>query len=129
MKPAFEILVPVWNARIHVFIGNMEETEKWFNDTYDDDVSLRGPNASYLVYRNKETGLQNNYLWLKDAAYNWKPPERIGVLCHECVHLANSILHNKGVVLDGRNDEAEAYLAGFIMENLIKHLTVKRTRK
>lgn len=45
---------------------------------------------------------------------------RHSVIAHECVHLANLIFNYVGVKLDSHNDEAQAYLTGYIFETIEK---------
>lgn len=45
-------------------------------------------------------------------------------LVHECVHASHSVLDSIQVVPDFRNDEAEAYLTGWIFDNCVKHIKI-----
>lgn len=49
-------------------------------------------------------------------------------LVHECLHITNFILKDKGVIIDTDNDEAQAYLLGYIVERIEK-LKKKSTDK
>ena len=42
----------------------------------------------------------------------------ISVLAHECLHITNYILKDKGVGVSTKNDEAQTYLLGYIMGSI-----------
>jgi len=44
----------------------------------------------------------------------------ISTLAHECLHITNMILHSKGVLPSFENDEAQAYLLGWIMKKCLE---------
>lgn len=43
-----------------------------------------------------------------------------GVVAHESLHASHSILENAGIVADFHNDEADAYLTGWITDKVYK---------
>lgn len=46
--------------------------------------------------------------------------KNLHVLMHECIHAANYVLHDRGVVTTTDNDEALAYLAEFVFKSCMK---------
>jgi len=44
------------------------------------------------------------------------------IIAHEVVHIVNAIFLNCGIELDRRNDEPQAYLTGWITNEIDKHL-------
>lgn len=40
-------------------------------------------------------------------------------LAHECLHIANMILHARGITIDTENDEVQAYLLGWLMKKCL----------
>lgn len=41
-----------------------------------------------------------------------------GQIAHECVHIANWVCERCGILLEYRNDEAFAYLVGFLFDSI-----------
>jgi hypothetical protein len=48
----------------------------------------------------------------------FKSKKHISTLAHECLHVTNMILERAGVRVDLDNDEAQAYLLGWLMKKL-----------
>ena len=42
----------------------------------------------------------------------------LGLIAHEAVHLVNLIFTDTGVILDPRNDEAQAYLTAWVFDTI-----------
>lgn len=47
-------------------------------------------------------------------------------VAHEVVHIVNSILKDKGIQLDYDNDEAQAYLTGWIIHQCYKYFKINQ---
>lgn len=47
------------------------------------------------------------------------------IIAHETVHIVNEIFLSTGMQLDKVNDEAQAYLTGFIVEQIHKTVKIK----
>lgn len=47
------------------------------------------------------------------------------VIAHESVHLTNKIFNNVGQELDSYNDEAQAYLTGWLFDKIYKFINKK----
>ena len=47
------------------------------------------------------------------------------IIAHEVVHIVNAIFLNCGIELDRHNDEPQAYLTGWIINEIDKHLKTK----
>jgi hypothetical protein len=43
-------------------------------------------------------------------------------LAHECLHTANNVLQDRGVHADWENDEAQAYLCGYLVRECLNQL-------
>lgn len=54
------------------------------------------------------------------VAFNGYPSNK--VIAHEVVHLVNRIFLDRGVRLDPVNDEPQAYLTGYLVEQIEKFL-------
>lgn len=57
----------------------------------------------------------DNYLL---AVFNAKEPINANTICHEVVHIKNRIYHHAGTSNDPDNDEPEAYLSGWLAEQI-----------
>ena len=55
------------------------------------------------------------FVWVEPAEYS---PEIASTITHESIHAANCILHGAGVGVTLENDEAQAYLAGWIAKKI-----------
>lgn len=54
-----------------------------------------------------------------------RPDAKPSIIAHEAVHLANYILSHAGVKLDPQNDEPQAYLVGWLVDEIHYALTSK----
>jgi len=97
--------------------ANRKQAEDWYNNKFKhterqefhsldeaDAVSILGTSNVIVL-----TEWRNN-------------PEWISNLTHECVHVANHILHNRGIKEEKGCDEAQAYLVGFLVSRLLTAL-------
>lgn len=79
-------------------------------DDLPEDVQLNEfADAGY--WRDKEGQL---HIWLSKDINPWR------TIPHECVHIANRILAERDVVYYPQQDEALAYLVGFLCDNVSK---------
>lgn len=53
----------------------------------------------------------------------------MGTIAHETVHAVNCVFNNIGLKLDGENDEAQAYLTGWIAEQIGLAVTEYNNKK
>lgn len=84
------------------------EVEKFFN--VELDQYCRG------ITMTTENGIA---IWIQDNVL-------IGCLVHECIHAANFLLKQKGVIASHENDEPLAYLVQWIFENCEKKIKRKK---
>jgi len=56
------------------------------------------------------------------------PGEGLGAICHEATHLTNFIFDYIGQDLDLCNDEAQAYLAGYITDQFCENIRSIKTK-
>lgn len=108
------ITIPMYNQVLHIAISDdiekeIEELNKRFYtniDSYDFSgysASIRRHNL--LILNNKE---------IKDN------PTRIGTIAHEAFHISNFVCRRVGIIPDTDNDEAQAYMISWIVEQVIK---------
>jgi hypothetical protein len=57
----------------------------------------------------------DNYLLV---VFNANSNVDVNTICHEVVHIKNRINHHAGIMHDPDNDEPEAYLSGWIAEQI-----------
>jgi hypothetical protein len=50
---------------------------------------------------------------------------KFSVIAHETVHIVNYIFKRRGIILDVNNDEPQAYLTGWIVNEIYKFLKDK----
>jgi hypothetical protein len=95
-----EILIPIYNATVK-FV---------FSDDIDDSMS----NHCDDIVENEESLV----VWWADKHYYIvgirKDKFSQQTITHECVHLSHRIMHNVGIPESLLNDEAEAYLTGYL---------------
>ncbi len=48
------------------------------------------------------------------------------IIAHECIHVVNNIFHDRGIKLDLLNDEPQAYLVGWVVEQCHKYLKLNK---
>ena len=115
----------IYPRRIFICIGgDRYDIADKFNDK-DGDPFYVNPQIienSYAVtfsnaISNKETGLLGVLLWFHNT-------ESITcrTIAHEAVHATNAIFQHLDIALSTENDEPQAYLLGFIVEEINKAL-------
>lgn len=96
---AFGLPVPIYND--YIIIQNHR------NDLPDGMELQEYADAGF--WRDKDGQL---HIWLSKDINKWQ------TIPHECVHIANRILAERNVVYYPTQDEALAYLVGFLCENV-----------
>ena len=79
------------------------------------NLSLYG--AFVCVSRDKDSIAEFNVFF--------RPDVEADLIAHEVVHLVNAIFIDKGITLCPRNDEAQAYLTGWVTKEIYKALKKK----
>lgn len=51
-----------------------------------------------------------------------------GIIAHECVHAAHAVFDTIGIKPDLVNDEAMAYLVGYLVESITSNIVVRKRR-
>ena len=95
----FGLTIPIYNDFIII------QSHK---DNFPDNLTL--PEfADAGFWRDKDGNL---HIWLSKNINKWQ------TITHECVHIANRILSERNIVYYPEQDEALAYLVGFLCENV-----------
>ena len=131
-KAVYEFL-PIYDR--HVFYGNdLEEIKAeillHFKESEVDLSLIDHPYAHGLTApvpaADDDEKIQAFVMYILDSS-------DIGTVTHEAVHLTNQIFYYLGQELDPLNDEAQAYLTGYLakvfMEKIRGEKEVKRVRK
>lgn len=105
-----KIKIPIYFGKLVILRAkNFKEIESKFG--FDSTNSY----ASFTFKRVKKNGAARYYIALKKNTSN-------SVIAHEVVHLVNYIFDHNGIELDLKNDEAQAYLTGWIFEQISKYI-------
>jgi hypothetical protein len=107
--------VPIYRANITVYLG---EDLKYISDKYKTS-NLSNYGAVTMVNPNNPF---KNYIVGFSSAYD------NGLIAHEVVHLVNHIFLDVGMQLDRQNDEAQAYLTGFLFDKIEEFLKKYRRK-
>lgn len=93
------IIVPIYNEKIII--------QNHLKDLPDDIKIPQGAQAGFW-----RDGFGNQHIWLGIGIMPWK------TIPHECVHIANRILAERNVIYYPMQDEALAYLVGFLSDKV-----------
>lgn len=113
-----KVYIPVYKGMLVVVVGEFEEVWKEYNLSDDPNIY----DALVWVKTDKE-GLITYYV-----AFRATNP-RANVVAHEAVHLVNRVFRDRGVQLDVWNDEPQAYLTDWMVENIIGALAVIKVKQ
>lgn len=96
-----------------VFNDDFEESLKKFKVSVENN--LHGCGAISIPLEHNKTGVSRYMILFKDSPGN-------NTIAHEALHTTNFILGDRGVKADYDNDEAQAYLLGYIVGEICKFL-------
>lgn len=102
---AYKIKVPIYQSEVRVvYSKDMAAVTNKYNlrpgaNKYDAFCFRKGDHI-YVIFQNKAPH----------------------IIAHECVHLVNMIFDDVFVELDLKNDEAQAYLTGYLFKKICKFL-------
>ena len=107
-------IIPIYSGRLHVIFSNDCEKElEQINKKFEVDVD----NFDFAGYSSR---IDNHYLLLLNLKYINSDTMLIGTIAHEALHISNFILKQTGIKPDVDNDEAQAYLLTWIVEQVYK---------
>ena len=87
-----------------------EEFERVFKTKLNMDMSKYG---ALTLFPNSESNIQSTVIFLEESKFTLQN------LHHECIHASNWILQEVGVEIQRGNDEALAYLSGYIFQQAL----------
>lgn len=102
-----KIDIPIYFGTLIVIVtdGGMQEVKEKFS--IKEDVSK----YSAFVWAKNEDGFPEYYISIDKNVSNH-------LIAHEVVHLVNYLFIDKGIKLDRKNDEAQAYLTGWFFQQI-----------
>jgi hypothetical protein len=113
------IEVPLYYQRIQIIICDDAEKEiDQINKKYNTNIS-RFDFSGYSEGCGKYNLIVLNKKYLKDELF------AIGTIVHEAFHVTNFIMKRVGIHADVNNDEAQAYLLSWIVEQVYKQYKKK----
>lgn len=102
------IKIPIYKGTLRMYYApDLSPLETKYNTT-----SLENYGAIVLTNKKK----------YKEYVVAFKYTDDLSLIAHECVHLVNAIFLDCGQQLDRENDEAQAYLTGFLFAEIDKFL-------
>ena len=117
MKPhEFYLDIDFWDDHcLLVWPVNQQQAEEWYKEKFPE----RDPeDFSQLVDGDMVSYCGNSRIIFMRK---WKTSvEKISFLSHECVHIANHILLDKGVREKKGQDETLAYFVGYLMRRFLE---------
>lgn len=107
-----KIAVPIYYGHLQVIITDSfkEASDKLGIDHGDIDPESVG---AFVTVKENGRGLELFTIMIKEDV-------GAGLLSHEVVHLVNAIFQRRGIKPDTINDEPQAYLTGWITEQIYK---------
>lgn len=117
-KAVYEFL-PIYDR--HLFFGNdLAEIKRVISHYFKDnecDLSLIDHDYAHglvapVLYPGESEKIQAFIMFVRDDV-------SLGTVAHEATHLTNQIFYYLGQELDAYNDEAQAYLTGYLTERFM----------
>lgn len=110
MKPRW-YYCPTWRQNFYFFIGWKQSTfEKYVMKTYGHSADIGKANGRALIMENEDGARYLIWTKSKDAS----------IIAHECFHVTNWMLAERGYKFDPHNDEPQAYLLGALIREAMK---------
>ena len=104
--------IPIFKGKFILIVSNSEKKVKKITG-----VKIKNIYAHALNYKYKG----NDALFI---ILNFKAASQIShaIIAHECTHVANMLLANRGVIIDSENDETHAYVGEWFNRQVHKWL-------
>lgn len=103
-----EVIIPIYFGTLVIIVtDNWEEVNTIYDKTDIDGALYEGV---FFEVKNKD-----EYV-VAIKRTDWS------VIAHEAVHVVNAIFLNCGVILNRKNDEPQAYLTGWVVNEIDKFL-------
>ena len=116
---AYRIDIPIYDLSVYVYIGEtIKKSAKALNKAFPGmDLKLGNDiNAYAIKAEHDQTGDALFAILLKRAPLT---TTSIATITHEAYHITNYLTEYIGIKQDFGNDEAQAYMLGFIVEQIL----------
>lgn len=123
-----EIDVPLFGMFMEVFLDDISKLESWMKMAIGGEMSELEESeklADGLTIDSTNAGVDGYVIMvLKDFRKKMKEDRitAIGILAHECLHAARTVLDSRGVPFTSENDEVVAYLQEHLVESTLREL-------
>lgn len=109
-----ELEIPLYSGKLVLGLSNdLKKVRKAFDKDVVGENELFA-SSLHCNYKGKEAfGIILNF-WNTE-----RNQVTYGVIAHEAVHIANFIMNSRGFIPDFENDEAQAYLVNWIVDELV----------
>lgn len=117
MKKPLWFYDEIYRQNFYVFYGWHDwEFQSHIKKKYDFDIDARGFHGKCHHLINRSEGRDVILIYVRRDK---KSVMQI-TLAHECIHAANMILQDRGVITDQTNDEAHAYYVSWLMRKVLE---------
>lgn len=109
-----KINVPLYQQVLHIIIS--EDVDKEI-DLIKKKFDI---NADRYEFSGYSEAVGQHHLLLLNKKSLFSDEFAISTICHEAFHISNFIIKRIGIIPDVNNDEAQAYLISWIVEQTVK---------
>lgn len=106
--------IPFYSQKLHIIISDDVEKE------IDNIRKKFYPNLQRYDFSGYSQAVEQHHLILINIKHVKKEIDVISTICHEAFHITNFIMKRVGIDSDVNNDEAQAYLLSYIVEEVLK---------
>ena len=112
--------IPIFGGKVIVAQGgDIHKVSKKFKVTWNEEESKESLDGVYgFVFNYLDESKRRYLVWFKEEP-------SVNTIVHECVHIVNRLFMDIGLELDERNDEAQAYVTGYISELIFNNVKYK----
>ena len=125
----YDFDIPIYEAVGCVYLGDLKHLHEFIIDRYNLDVADLDEDlmsASGLMLDMRRYGIESEYLIIYSnqmiEEYQKNQGYFFSILAHECLHAATAILDTRKIQVTAANDEAVAYLMGWLMRKVFTRL-------
>lgn len=117
-----KVHIPIYDQDIEVFYGSVEQYRNYISQKHNHLIQAN----SYTEGSTTELvvpGYRNLYVWFNSSHVKKEDTQKIvKIISHELVHVTDKVLHYADIKDDRKNNEARAYLTGFLAEQIYVEL-------
>ena len=117
------IEIPIYLGELHLFQGNVNSIKKINKDFKLGWDDVHGYGALAFPFHLENGFTRYGMFFLKSYPNKYTFPKNI---VHECCHIKNMIMKDRGMQADLTNDESECYILSWLVEQCYKNLYTKR---